>query len=130
NSEFVKTALRLHVPVVVGDASDPDVLHQAGLSRASGLFAGVNDDLLNIKAGLTARRLRPNIHLALRIFNDELDTNLERGLGMNTAFSATALAAPTLAAASVSPAIVRSLLLHGNSLGMEEIVVSSECELR
>lgn len=130
NSRFVKTALRLKVPVVVGDARDTEVLQQAGLSRARGLFAGVNDDLLNITAGLAARRLRPDIYLSLRIFNDELDTNLERGLGGNTAFSSSALAAPTLAAAAVSPAIVRSLLLPGKSLGMEEMRVDKACELR
>jgi hypothetical protein len=45
NSEFVERALSLKAPVVLGDAREPRVLHQAGLARARAVVAGVADDL-------------------------------------------------------------------------------------
>jgi Trk K+ transport system NAD-binding subunit len=63
--------------------------------------AVVGDDLTNLQVGLSARRLRPNIHLVLRVFSDVLAERLAALFGINTAFSTSALAAPTLAAAAV-----------------------------
>jgi Trk K+ transport system NAD-binding subunit len=105
NSEFVERALAMKVPVVLGDAREPAILRQAGIARARALLTGVNDDLLNIEIALTARAVRPDLRVILRVFNDELDRNLERNFGSNSAFSASALAAPTFAAAAVSRAI-------------------------
>lgn len=129
NSTFVPTALRLKVPVVKGDARDPDILRQAGLARARGLLTGINDDLLNVEIALTARRLRPVLQIVMRIFSQELDTNLELSFGRNSAFSSSALAAPTLAAAAISRAIVNVLPLPDGLLGISALTVAAESEL-
>lgn len=135
SSEFVQPALTLKVPVVLGDAREIYILQQAGVARARGIVAGTNNDLLNIEIALAARRKRPDIQVVLRIFNDELDTNLERSFGHNTAFSSSALAAATLSAAAVSRDIIHVLpLLEVNHnglplLGISEITIIADSEL-
>lgn len=126
HSEFVATLLRLKVPVIRGDARDPDVLEQAGLGRARGLIAVINDDLKNIEIVLSARRSCSTIQTVLRIYNHELDTNLERNFGPNTAFCISDLAAPTFAAATVSREIAQVINLPEGMLGISEINVAPD----
>jgi Trk K+ transport system NAD-binding subunit len=128
-SEFVERALNLKTPVVLGDARDPEALRQAGLARAHAMFTGVDDDLLNIEIALTARAARPDIRVILRVFNEELDRNLERSFGPNSAFSASALAAPTFAAAAVSRAIDYVLPLGDTLLGVTQLTVQPNSQL-
>lgn len=52
--------------VIVGDASDPDVLARADLASAVGLVAGTNNDTTNLSLLATARRLNPELFLAGR----------------------------------------------------------------
>ncbi|HWQ12510.1 MAG TPA: NAD(P)-binding protein, partial [Roseiflexaceae bacterium] len=119
-SEFVQRTLEARVPVVPGDAREPTTLRRAGVQRARALVAAVNDDMLNVEIALTARALRPDLRVILRIFNDELDEHLERSLGPNSAFSASALAAPTFAAAAISRDIDHVLPLDGVLLAVTQ----------
>ncbi len=128
-SEFVERALNLKTPVVLGDARDPETLRQAGLARARAVFTGVDDDLLNIEIALTVRAARPDIRVILRVFNEDLDRNLERSFGPNTAFSASALAAPTFAAAAVSRSIDYVLPLDDTLLGITQLAVQPDSQL-
>jgi Trk K+ transport system NAD-binding subunit len=128
-SEFVERAIGLKVPVVLGDAREPHILRQAGFAHARAVIAGANDDLMNVEIALTARAIRPNIRVIMRVFNEELDRNLERGFGRNTVFSASALAAPTLAAAAVSRAIEYVLPLGEPLLGVAQLTIEADSKL-
>jgi Trk K+ transport system NAD-binding subunit len=125
-SEFVATVLRLKVPLIVGDARDPDVLRNAGAQRARGLIAAINDDLKNIEIALAARRSYPRLPSVMRIFNRRLDRDLEESFGRNSAFSSSALAAPTFAAAAVGREIAHVLSLPEGLLGLTELSVAAE----
>jgi Trk K+ transport system NAD-binding subunit len=111
SSEFLEPTLALGVPVIHGDARKRETLVHAGIFRARSLVAGLNDDLANIEIGLAARRRRPELPIILRIFNEELDRNLEQTFGRNAVFSTSALAAPTLAAAALGRSIAHLLPL-------------------
>lgn len=52
--------------VIVGDASDPDVLASAELAGAVGLVAGTDNDMTNLSMLAAARRLNPQLFLAAR----------------------------------------------------------------
>ncbi len=52
--------------VIVGDASDPDVLMKADLENAVGLVAGTDNDTTNLSMLATARRFNPELFLAAR----------------------------------------------------------------
>ncbi|HEX6122159.1 MAG TPA: NAD-binding protein [Ktedonobacterales bacterium] len=99
---FVERALALRVPVIVGDAREAATLRQAGVMRARAVLTAIDGDLVDIEIALAARALRPTLRVVLRAFNEELDRNLEQNFGRDSVFSASALAAPTFAAATVS----------------------------
>lgn len=100
-SAFVARALSLKVPVVMGDAREPEVLRQAGIERAYSVAALTSDDLMNLQIGLAARRLRADAHVVLRAFSDALADKLADMFGIRTAYSTSGLASATLAAAAV-----------------------------
>ncbi|MFP5282504.1 MAG: potassium channel family protein [Actinomycetes bacterium] len=52
--------------VIVGDASDSEVLARADLESAVGLVAGTDNDTTNLSMLATARRLNPQLFLAAR----------------------------------------------------------------
>ncbi|MEN6632393.1 MAG: potassium channel protein [Candidatus Polarisedimenticolia bacterium] len=54
------------VPVIVGDATDEDVLRRAGIDRARALIAVLGNDAANIFAILTARSLRQDLYILSR----------------------------------------------------------------
>jgi voltage-gated potassium channel len=51
---------------VVGDGTDDEVLHRAGLERASTLIAATDDDADNLYITLSARTLRPDLFIIAR----------------------------------------------------------------
>jgi Trk K+ transport system NAD-binding subunit len=128
-SEFVERALNLKVPVIKGDARELATLRQAGLPRARAVVAAIDDDLSNIEIALTARAARLDLRVILRVFGEELDQNLERGFGANSAFSASALAAPTYVAASVSREVDYVLPIGDGLLGITQITIQPNSQL-
>ncbi len=127
--EFLPTLYQLGVPVVQGDARDPVVLTRAGLRRAQGLIATIDDDLKNLEIALAARRIRPELPTVQRIFSRALDARIERSFGRNSAFSPAALAAPTFAAALLSSQVRYVLDLPAGLLGIAFVTVSNDSPL-
>lgn len=101
HSEFVSRALAMRVPVIEGDAREIESLRHAGLNRARAIVACIDGDLVDAEIALAARAAHPRIRAILRAFNEDFDRGMERQFGAHTAFSASALAAPTFAAAAV-----------------------------
>jgi Trk K+ transport system NAD-binding subunit len=128
-SEFVDRTLNLKVPVIKGDARELATLRQAGMTRARAMVAAVDDDLTNIEIALTARAARPNLRVILRVFGEDLDQNLERAFGPNSAFSASALAAPTYVAAAVSREVDFVLPLGKQLLGITRLTVQPDSQV-
>jgi Trk K+ transport system NAD-binding subunit len=128
-SRFVARALDMHVPVIVGDASEVLALRQAGLSRARAVIADINNDQLNIEIALAARSARPGIRVILRAFNEDLDRNLEKIFGPDSAFSHSALAAPTIAAAAISRDIRYALPIGNDLVGVVKFTIAKGSQL-
>ncbi|MDQ7086524.1 MAG: TrkA family potassium uptake protein [Acidobacteriota bacterium] len=57
-------------PWVVGDATDDDVLRQAGIERARGLVTALGSDAENIYTVLAARSLNPELLIVARCSED------------------------------------------------------------
>jgi Trk K+ transport system NAD-binding subunit len=128
-SRFVARALGMHVPVIVGDASDALALRQAGLTRARAVIADINNDQLNIEIALAARSVRPGMRVILRAFNEDLDRNLDKIFGPDSAFSHSALAAPTLAAAAISREISYALPVGNDLIGVVKLTIAKGSQL-
>ena len=54
-----------------GDATDEEILLQAGIERASAIFCCVRDDIKNIFIAMTAKQLNPNIKIAAYVIDDK-----------------------------------------------------------
>ena len=62
---------------LLGEASDDEVLEEAGILRAGGLIAAVDSDADNVFVVLSARKLNPKLHIVARASSDESATKLE-----------------------------------------------------
>jgi voltage-gated potassium channel len=66
NPDKVRALEESEVPVVAGDATSEAVLRLAGIERARGLVACLNDDAHNVYTVLVARSLNPNLFIVAR----------------------------------------------------------------
>jgi voltage-gated potassium channel Kch len=88
------------VPVLVGDATRPELLERAGFARARALIAAVSADAVNLEIGLVARTLieetRPDrpMRLVLRCFDPDLEARMEAVSQNYAPLSSARLAAP------------------------------------
>ncbi|MBA3945282.1 MAG: NAD-binding protein [Herpetosiphonaceae bacterium] len=124
-NEFFDLTLGLGVPVIVGDARQADMLLQAGLLRAHSVSIVTNDDLTNLDIALTARELRPDVQIVMRVFNDALARKLASAFNIKTAFSTSALAAPTFAAAAINREVQNAIYVGGQFLVTQELKVTA-----
>jgi CPA2 family monovalent cation:H+ antiporter-2 len=78
NRDLVEELRKRQVPAVSGDASDPAVLIQAHIARASVLVVAIPDAAGVRKMVETAKTLNPRVEILLRTHNDEEATLLRR----------------------------------------------------
>jgi voltage-gated potassium channel len=112
-----------NVPLIIGDARQAELLRSAGVARCLALVVVTNDDLTNLDIALTAREVRPDVHIVMRAFNDTLARKLEASFGIRTAFSTSAIAAPTFAAAALMRGVRHALHVGGRLLSTIDLTV-------
>jgi voltage-gated potassium channel len=66
------------VPCMGGDAADDAVLHEAGIERAASLVACADDDAANTYVVLTAKGVRPDLHVIARASSESAVRKLQR----------------------------------------------------
>lgn len=86
SEQKVADLLQRGIPVVVGDASLEETLHQAGIARAAGLVTALNNDAANVFVVLSARELNEQLHIVARAENISAETKLKRA-GANAVLS-------------------------------------------
>ena len=124
-SEFVELLIGQGVPVITGDARRLEILLAAGLQHARSVVCVINDDLTNLDIALTARERRPDVRIVLRVFSDTLAEKLQSAFNIKTAFSTSALAAPTFAAAALNRDVTNALYVGDKFLTTQEVCVAS-----
>src|SRR5262245_38029052 len=95
-------AARRDVRLVTGPASAPAVLSEAGIREMNALVLTAADDADNVDAALAARRLRPDLPVVVRIFDDQVGQYLGDTLAGITVLSMSAIAAPAFADAALA----------------------------
>lgn len=93
---FVEELKAKGIPVILADARRPDSLIKAGVEKADAIIPATDDELTNLDVALDARELNPTIKVVLRMFDPDLARRIEKGFGIHTALSTSALAAPIL----------------------------------
>lgn len=92
---------RLKVPVVIGEASDPSTLEEAGIHRCDAAMALTDDDAVNLEISLVARAAREDLRIVTRLYDDDLATRVERRLQLGATRSVSMLTAPAFVAAAL-----------------------------
>ena len=103
--ETVEECVEKGYLVLLGEASDDDVLEEAGLRRARGLVAAVDSDADNVFVVLSARKLNPELHIVARASSDESAAKLEIA-GADRTLSPYAVGGRRLAALATQPLVV------------------------
>jgi voltage-gated potassium channel len=120
---FLERVRKMDVPVVMGNATDGEVLRQAGAERALAIVIATNNDLVNLEIAMNVRQLHPDIRIVLRLFDGDLAEKMGKLLGIPTAFSASAIAAPAFATAAIRAGVTHSFFVEGELLHVSELVV-------
>jgi Trk K+ transport system NAD-binding subunit len=126
---FIAPVRERDVPVIIGDARQREVLRKAGIERASAVVCCTQDELANLDIALDARELHPDVKVVLRMFDETLAGKVEKGFGIHTAFSMSALSAPAFAAAATRAHIDYSFYVGGTLLHVSQINVASDSPL-
>jgi Trk K+ transport system NAD-binding subunit len=72
NAENVGVAREAALPVVVGRGADPSLMRRLSIPRARAVALVTSDDLENISAAMTARGIRDDVRVVLRVGDGEV----------------------------------------------------------
>jgi voltage-gated potassium channel len=131
--EPARKAQAHHYLVLHSDATNEQVLLQAGVMRAKGLFAILSSDADNVFVTLTAKQLNPQLFVVARAEAEQSEKTLRRA-GADKVISPYAMGGHRMAQAALRPAVVDviDLATHHQSLEiqLEEIGVppQSPCD--
>jgi voltage-gated potassium channel len=109
-----------------GDATEDEVLEQAGLSRAKGIVVTLDDDRTNMFVVVTARQASPTIRIVAKAVSASAVSKLRKA-GANAVVSPNSIGGMRLASEMIRPEVVRFLdeMLRDKeaNLRIEEAVV-------
>lgn len=102
--EIEDLCLEEGIPIVIGDATRDETLHEAGIERARGLVAALDTDPDNVMTVLTARELNPRLFIVARVSQSESESKLRRA-GANRVVSPYQIGGHRIALALLRPAV-------------------------
>lgn len=102
--EAVEKAVGLGYPTVQGSGTDEAVLVTAGVERAHSLLAAANSDAQNVYIALTAKKIRPGLHVVARSEVPASEDKL-RLAGVDRVVSPHAISGRRMMLAAVQPLI-------------------------
>ncbi|HLV78972.1 MAG TPA: NAD-binding protein, partial [Chthonomonadaceae bacterium] len=127
--EWQREAQERGVRVLIGDARDERLMESAGLRTARALILATDSDLTNIEIALDAKKLRPDLPVVARIFDQTLARQMEAAFDIRRALSISVLAAPSFAAAALGEEVVNSFRLDETLYAVGRLTVAADSPL-
>ena len=124
NGRFVEKIKNLGIPLLIADARRSETIIKAGVQKADAIIPATDNELANLDIALDAREINPDIKVVLRMFDGDLARRVEKGFGIHTAYSGSALAAPIFATAALRLNIKHSFYVGETLLHLGEIELS------
>lgn len=131
----IPLARGMHVPTVIGDVTQEGVLEAAKIRRARALLALTSVDTTNLEAALYARHVKPDLRVALRLYDDEFATAVYRTLrtahpqALTRSRSVSHLAAPSFAVAMMGRQILGAVPVERKVMLFAALEVSAHPQL-
>jgi voltage-gated potassium channel len=126
NPDRVEECRQLGIFCIEGDASSDDVLMTAGIKRAKGLVAAVDNDADNVFVTLSARVLNPNINIVARSILEASREKLMRA-GANRVVTPSLIGGKRMASIMLRPLVTDYLDVvtfgEGLQFRLEELIV-------
>jgi Trk K+ transport system NAD-binding subunit len=122
-------ARTLGLPVVIGDAFREATLRDAHLDTCLALVSVTSQDIVNLETALTARSLREDLRVVLRLTDDDLAERLQKTIGNITSRSVPYLAAPAFATAMLEHQVLRTIAVGRHVLLIADIQVADQAGL-
>jgi voltage-gated potassium channel len=111
---------------IIGDATDEDILNQAGVSRASGLMTTLAQDKENLVITVMVRQKNPTIRIVARCTDMKFSERMQKA-GANSVVSPNMIGGMRLASEMLRPHVVGFLDLmlkeQSRTLRIEEVVL-------
>lgn len=126
DNRFVTTVRASGVPVIVGDASIPDVLRQAHGGSARAVVACTNDDMANLEVALSARELKAEQRVVLLLNDPQLAKLLRDAANVRLAVSVPALTAPAFVAGLFGDRVLSVFMLRDRLLAVIDLVIQAQ----
>ncbi len=112
DSPLVTELLDLGVPIIEGEGRLRKTLEEANVARAKAVILATDDDLANLDAALTAREIKADVRVVLRLFDETLATKVATAFKM-PAISTSATSAPAFIAAATGRSVLAAFTLDG-----------------
>ena len=125
----IPMARQMGLPVVIGDAFREQTLRAAHLDTCLALVSVTSLDIVNLETALTARALREDLRIVLRLTDDDLAERLEKTTGNTISRSVPYLAAPAFATAMLEHQVLRTIDVGRHVLLIAEIRVADQAGL-
>ncbi|MDX3507704.1 NAD-binding protein [Streptomyces caniscabiei] len=131
----IPLARRLRIPTVIGDVTEEGVLESAKIHRAHALLALTSSDTTNLEAALYARSVKPDLRVALRLYDDDFATAVYRTLraahpqALTRSRSVSSLSAPAFAGAMMGRQILGAIPVERKVLLVAALVVAGHPQL-
>lgn len=94
---------------IQGDATEDDVLEQAGIERALGLITTLRDDKDNVFVVLTARSLNPELRIVARVDDEEENAEKLRKAGADQIVPPSVVGGQEMASDMIRPEVLTFL---------------------
>lgn len=132
DKEHVAKAEKEGYLAILGDATNDDVLKEAGIERAYGLVSAVGSDTDNTYITLSARETRPDLFIEARSSSPASESKLRRA-GADRVISPHAIGGRRMAMLALRPAVVdfidTVIYGRGRELQLETVDVASSSPL-
>ena len=119
---FVEEMQDEGVPVLIGEARLKKNLLEANIEHAKAVILATDDDLTNLDAALTAREIKPDIRLVLRLFDETLATKVATQFKMPV-ISTSQVSAPAFVAAVTGRSVRQCFQLEGQTIHVADLRV-------
>ena len=144
----VLLARELGIPVVVGDATNPETLRTASVATCRALVVISTNDLTNLQTALLGRAIHQEhqepagephpsadgaaaatLPVVLRLFDEDFAARVTRAFDLTTSRSVSYLAAPAFAAAMVGREVIDTVPVGRHVLLLAELPIGAGSQL-
>jgi len=129
--ERAKTEAGQDILFIHGDATDDEILREAGVPRAAGIVTTLNDDKANLFVTLSARSMNATARIVARVIEPDTDAKMSRA-GADATVSPNLIGGRRMAHELLRPdltALFDEMLREGQNLRVDQVLVTDACTL-